>query len=282
MPHPHHPSAFGVGLAVAAVATAYVLGLRRLGGRSHGLPAWRSAAFLLGVGTIWAAVGSPLASGDAGSLTGHMVQHLLLMSLAPPLLLLGEPLRVMFSGRSRLRRAIGRRFPGRTSLRAAAACWLAGSGTLVLWHVPAVFAMALRSPTWHAIEQVSFLVTGLFFWWPVIEPWPGRPLPSWSIVLYLFLATLPCDILSAFLVFSDRIAYGVYLSGDSSAAVLADQQRAGALMWTCVTIIYLVAGTLVSARLLTFGGGDSSDRPTGPPRATGTAPRPADRAARVA
>jgi len=282
MPPPRHPPAIGVGLAVAAVAAVYVLGLRRLGARSHGLSAWRSAAFLLGVGTIWAALGSPLASCDASSLTGHMVQHLLLMTLAPPLVLLGEPVRVMVSGMPRLRQAIGRRFLGRTSLRAALACWLAGSGTLVLWHVPAVFALALRSPTWHAVEQVSFLVTGLFFWWPVIEPWPGRPLPSWSIVLYLFLATLPCDILSAFLVFSDRIVYGVYLAADSSAAVLADQQRAGALMWTCVTIIYLVAGTLVSARLLTFGGGNSSDRPMGPPRSPGAAPRPAVRAARVA
>jgi putative membrane protein len=252
MPHPHHSSAVGVGLAVAAVALVcvYVFGLRRLGARSHGLPAWRSAAFLLGVATIWAALGSTLASGDASSLTGHMVQHLLLMSLAPPLMLLGEPLRVIVSGMPRLRRAIGRRFSGRTSFRAAVVCWLAGSGTLVLWHVPAVFALALRSPTWHAIEQMSFLVAGLFFWWPVIEPWPGRPLPSWSIVLYLFLATLPCDILSAFLVFSDRIAYAVYLSGDSSAAVLADQQCAGALMWTCVTLIYLVCGTVLSTQLL--------------------------------
>ena len=255
MPHPHHPPAIGIGLVVAAVGLlcAYVLGLRRLGARSFGLPAWRLAAFLLGLTTIWAALGSPLASSDAGSLTGHMVQHLLLMTIAPPLVLLGDPVRVMVSGLPRLLRAIGRHFPWRTSVRAAVACWLAGSGMLVLWHVPAAFGLALRSPTWHAIEQASFLVTGLFFWWPVIEPWPGQPLPSWSIVLYLFLATLPCDILSAFLVFSDRIVYAAYLSGNSSAAVFADQQRAGALMWTCVTIVYLVAGTLVSARLLTFG-----------------------------
>jgi putative membrane protein len=280
MPDPHHPSAIGIGLAVAAVAAVYVLGLRRLGARSHGLPAWRCAAFLLGVATIWAALGSTLASCDAGSLTGHMVQHLLLMTIAPPLVLLGEPARVMVSGMPRLLQAIERRFPSRTSLRAAVACWLAGSGTLVLWHVPAVFALALRSPAWHAIEQLSFLVTGLFFWWPVIEPWPGRPLPSWSIVLYLFLATLPCDILSAFLVFSDRIVYSVYLSGDSSAAVLADQQCAGALMWTLVTLVYLVAGALVSARLLTFG--NSPDQHTMASCATGAAPRPSVRTARVA
>jgi putative membrane protein len=248
----HHPPAIGVGLAVAAIVAAYLLGLR-LGARSHRLPAWRAAAFLLGVATIGAALGSSLASCDAGSLTGHMVQHLLLMTIAPPLVLLGEPVRVMVSVSSRLREAIARRFRRRTSLRAAVACWLAGSGTLVLWHVPAAFTLALRSPAWHALEQISFLVAGLLFWWPVIEPWPSQPLPSWSIVLYLFLATLPCDILSAFLVFSDRIAYSVYLAGDSSAAVLADQQRAGAVMWTFVTLAYLLAGALVSARLLSLG-----------------------------
>jgi putative membrane protein len=253
MPHPHHPSPIGIGLALAAVAFPYLSGLRRAGAEFESPALWRAAAFFLGLATISVTLGSSLASCDAGSLTGHMVQHLLLMTIAPPLVLLGEPVRTMAAAIPRLRLAIGRRFLSRTSLRATVACWLAGTGTLVLWHVPAAFALALHSPAWHAIEQVSFLVTGLFFWFPVIGPWPGHPLPSWSVVLYLFLATLPCDILSAFLVFSDRIAYGVYLQGSSSVAVLADQQRAGALMWTCVTLVYLVAGALVGARLLSFG-----------------------------
>jgi cytochrome c oxidase assembly factor CtaG len=70
--------------------------------------------------------------------------------------------------------------------------------------------------------------------------------------LYLFLATLPCDVLSAFLVFSERVAYPVYLStsGQSRLSVLADQQFAGALMWTCVTIVYLLAGAILSTHLL--------------------------------
>jgi cytochrome c oxidase assembly factor CtaG len=93
-------------------------------------------------------------------------------------------------------------------------------------------------------------VSGLLFWWPVVQPWPSRSEPQWSTVLYLFLATLPCDILSGFLVFSDRIAYPVYLRAPSALAVLDDQQLAGALMWTVVTIVYLVAGTILSTQLL--------------------------------
>ena len=71
-------------------------------------------------------------------------------------------------------------------------------------------------------------------------------------MLYLFLATLPCDVLSGFLVFSDRLAYPVYLSAPSRStlSVFQDQQAAGALMWTVVTIVYLVAGTVVATRLL--------------------------------
>ncbi len=111
----------------------------------------------------------------------------------------------------------------------------------------------MQSAAWHAVEQASFVATGFLFWWPIVRPWPRvTAWPRWSLVLYLFLATLPCDVLSGFLVFSERVAYPVYLSvsphGELSA--LADQQTAGALMWTCVTIVYLVAGTILTTRLL--------------------------------
>ena len=134
-----------------------------------------------------------------------------------------------------------------------AVCWTAATAALAVWHVPAVFTLGMQSETWHAIEHASFLSAGLLFWWPVIQPWPASSTePRWSIVLYLFLATLPCDVLSGFLVFSERIAYPVYLSmpRHSSLSILDDQQYAGALMWTAVTIIYLVAGVIVTTRLL--------------------------------
>jgi hypothetical protein len=214
-------------------------GLRRLGTRSH--RSFRHGdrrRFLLGLATIWASLGSPLASCDAGSLTGHMVQHLLLMTIAPPLVLLGEPVRVMLSRLPRLPAGDRASLPW-TDLAASGRGLLAGRirNARAVACPRRVRAGLALVPTWHAIEQASFLLTGLLFWWPVVEPWPSGPLPSWSIVLYLFLATLPCDILSAFLVFSDRIAYAVYLSTASSAVVLADHQRAGALMWTCVTLV---------------------------------------------
>jgi cytochrome c oxidase assembly factor CtaG len=172
-----------------------------------------------------------------------MVQHLLLMTVAPPLIFLGEPLSTLW------RHPITRpRRPGATV--SLAVCWIPATATLIGWHIPAAFTVALRSPTWHAVEQASFLLAGLLFWWPVVQPWPSRREPRWSTVLYLFLATLPCDVLSAFLVFSDRVAYSVYLSTGSAVTALGDQQCAGAVMWTCVTVVYLVAGMIVSMQLL--------------------------------
>jgi cytochrome c oxidase assembly factor CtaG len=116
-----------------------------------------------------------------------------------------------------------------------------------------LFALGMRSGLWHTIEQVSFLGSGLLFWWPVIKPGQGASNGSeWPILLYLFVATLPCDILSGFLVFCDRVVYPVFLSSPQSfgLSALEDQQCAGALMWTCVTVVYLVAAAIFAARLL--------------------------------
>jgi putative membrane protein len=233
-------------LGLAVTALLYLRGwLRSRAGTRGEIPPWRAGCFLAGLASIGIAAASPLAHCDAGSLTVHMVQHLILQTIAPPLIFFGAPLR-----------ALGHGLPPRVSqaLDRPALSWLAATATLMGWHVPAAFALALHSHAWHAFEQVSFLATGLLFWWPVVRPWPADPAGAgWWTVVYLFLATLPCDVLSGFLVFSDRIAYPAYLSARPAAAVLGDQQCAGALMWTVVTVVYLAAGAILSVRLLAPG-----------------------------
>ena len=212
-----------------------------------GIPAWRATSFLLGVFFTWVAAASPVASFDDRMLTGHMVQHLLLMTFAPPLIWLGEPLITMRPARWQFPKRLGR------VLGHPVFCWLAAVAVLVAWHVPAIFRLGMQSSTWHFIEQASFLAAGLLFWWPVIQPRPSvARWPQWTILLYLFLATLPCDVLSGLLVFSDRVAYPPYLCahGKSGLSALEDQQFAAALMWTCVTLVFLVAGTVLSMQLL--------------------------------
>lgn len=216
----------------------------------------RAATFLLGLLLIWIAVASPLAASHADLLTVHMVQHLLIMTVGAPLILLGAPARPFLLGlpsplvHAFIRPAVGEPLQQLgQALRGQVVCWIAATATLLGWHIPTAFTLAVHSGAWRAFELASFLAAGLLFWWPVVRSWR---VGSWAIVLYLFLATLPCDFLSAFLVFSDRVVYKVYLATPPRAgfSVLEDQQLAGALMWTVVTIVYLAAAAVLSVRLL--------------------------------
>jgi putative membrane protein len=260
---PIHDTAMGLSSSSAAILVAlflmsflYVHGWRRIQSASgSSIPGWRSASFLFGMFLIWAALGSPLVAYDHDLLTVHMIQHLLLMTFAPALILLGEPLLVFCHGLPRFaqvfRRPLVQRFAHKLSRPAL--CWSVSALTLIGWHVPALFTLGMHSEVWHCVEQASFLGAGFLFWLPVVQPWPGVSMgPQWSTLLYLFLATLPCDILSGFLVFSDRVAYPVYFSmpRHSGFSVLEDQQCAAALMWTCVTVVYLVPAAILNIRLL--------------------------------
>jgi len=264
MTHTHHAAleSFPVAAALVVMALVYMRGwvrIRRLGADT--IEGWRAACFLLGLFFVWLAMASPIAALDHELLTVHMVQHLLLMTLAPPFIWLGAPMQPLAHGlperfveafiasisRWSLMKRLGK------SLANPTVCWLAATGTLIGWHIPSLFALGLRPEVWHGIEQASFLISGILFWWPVIRPCPtDSKWSEWSIILYLFLATLPCDILSGFLVFCDRVVYPVYLSlpRPLGFSTLEDQQCAGALMWTCVTVVYLTAGAIVAARLL--------------------------------
>ena len=263
MQHAHHAAfeSLWVSAPLILVALVYARGWLRVRKLDlHTIETWRAGSFVLGLLFIWLAVASPIAALDHELLTIHMVQHLLLMTLAPPSIWFGAPMKPLLRGlpqgfgnvmrhcfRSPPIQRLGR------AIAHPAVCWLAAAATLVGWHVPSLFALGMRSGLWHTIEQASFLASGLLFWRPVIKPGEGKSDGSeWPILLYLFVATLPCDILSGFLVFCNRVIYPVFLSSPQSngLSALEDQQCAGALMWTGVTVVYLIAAAIFAARLL--------------------------------
>jgi putative membrane protein len=207
------------------------------------------------------AVESPLAALDEQLLTAHMVQHILLMTVAAPLILLGAPAITLLHGlpRSFVRDTLGPVIRWGPVHRVGcicthpAVCWLAGTVAVIGWHIPAAFDLALQSHCWHEIEHACFFGAGLLFWWPVIRPWPSvGDSPRWSVPLYLFFATLPCDALSAFLAFCDHVVYRPYLSarGAFNLLPLQDQELAGALMWVIVTFAYLIPALVVTMQIL--------------------------------
>jgi cytochrome c oxidase assembly factor CtaG len=252
-------------LTAIACAIFYLRGWWHLrSSATNVIPIWRAASFLVGIFLVWLAIGSPLALLDEKLLTAHMMQHLLLMTIAPPLIWMGAPLMPILHGlpESFVRSVLGPflRWPGVQALGRVisqpAVCWLAAAAALVGWHIPQVFNLAMQSEGWHVIEHSSFLAAGLLFWWPVVQPWPSLLVwPRWSILLYLFGATLPCDILSAYLTFCERVVYPAYASAPRlfGTSVLQDQECAGALMWTCVTLVFLVTAAQITLQLLAPG-----------------------------
>jgi putative membrane protein len=245
---------------VVIAALVYVRGWLSLRSAFPNLIAgWRLAAFVSGLFSVWSAVASPLATLDHQSLTIHMIKHLLLMTVAAPLILAGAPVFPLVYGLPKL---FIKSHPPLASLAARwlkrclmhpVWCWLAGTAAVVGWHLPVAFQLGMVSHWVHNLEDLCFLVAGLLFWWPIVQSSPSATRsPRWSMALYLFLATLPCDILSAFLVFCNRLVYPFYLSTSQlfSMFPLQDQECAGALMWVWVTFAYLIPAVVITMQIL--------------------------------
>jgi putative membrane protein len=225
------------------------------------IPIWRLAVFICGLFSLWVAIGSPLAAFDDVSLSVHMVQHLLLMAVAPPLILFGAPSLPLLRGLPQwiLQGVVGpflRCEPVKSLghfLSHPAICLFVATIALIGWHVPTAFELALRSESWHEVEHLCFLATSFLFWWPIVQPFPsGARWARWSIPLYLFLGTLPGGALGAFLTFCDRVLYPSYAAAPQLFGVtpLEDQVIAGSLMWVFGTFVYTVPAVIITIRLL--------------------------------
>src|SRR5260370_35359737 len=230
---------------------------------SISIPPWRLAAFVSGLFVIWVALGSPLATLDHQLLTIHMAKHLLLMAVGAPWIQLGGRalpllwgLPKWFMRRTLLLRSGTPPLLGHF-LGSPVFCWLAGTIAVIAWHIPALFQLGLSSNIWHIVEDACFLSAGVLFWRPIVRHRPrGERQLQWSIPLYLFLATGPCDMLSAFLTFCARVVSPSYLSTARifSLSPLQDQECAGALIWISVTLAYLIPAVVITMQILSPGG----------------------------
>jgi cytochrome c oxidase assembly factor CtaG/ferredoxin len=254
---------------------------RRYARRWHG---GHLTAFFGGLAVIYLALASPIEPFAALLLQVHMLQHLLLMMAAPPLLWLGAPLIPLLRGLPRavrifwaipllsapsLRRLFGAlTHPLSALLLFVAVTWF--------WHVPPVYDLALRSSGWHYLQHVCFLGTALLFWYPIVRPYPARPpWSSWLLLPVLLIADLSNTLLSALLTFSDRALYSYYAVVPRLGGVSAveDQAAAGVLMWIPGSIAFLLPLFGIGIRLLSGSGNDliterQSDKvpPAGPTR----------------
>ncbi len=229
--------------------------------RPRELPGWRAGCFLGGVLSLWLAVASPIDALDDFLLTAHMIQHFLLMSVAPPLLVLGAPAVPLLRGLPRwlIRRPLRPFFASRGLQRCVhaiahpAVVWLAMNVAYLGWHVPAAFELTFRSEAWHNTEHLCFLFTSVAFWWAVLAPWPSTARwPRWAMIPYLLSADLLNTILSALLAFSGRVFYPSYASAPRVCRLTAlqDQVAAGSEMWVLNSLVFLIPAVVLTMQLL--------------------------------
>jgi putative membrane protein len=221
----------------------------------------RLSYFLIGLAVLWIAVASPLDGFADVLLSTHMVQHLLLMSVVPPLLLLGWPVVPLLRGLPSwvLRPVLGPllRLPALRRLWrwliSPLVAWIAMNVIFISWHVPAAYDFALEHEHWHAFEHVCFLASSLTFWWCIVRPWPTRQRSnSWGLLLYLLSADLVNTAISAFLAFCDWPVYGYYLTQPNPFHVspLSDQILGAVIMWVVGSFVFLTPAILITYRLL--------------------------------
>jgi cytochrome c oxidase assembly factor CtaG/ferredoxin len=243
-------------------AAIYLNGWKRL--RTHNprrWTFWRLTACWGGLLAICVALASPIEVFAELLLSVHMLQHMLLIMVAPPLLWLSQPLLPILRGMPRALRSwiaipVLQAPLARDAFAALTHPLIAGPvlvAVVWVWHAPRSYELALQDPTWHIVEHATFLAASLLFWFPVIQPYPSRLRWSrWLVLPYLVFADVQNTVLSAWLSFATEPIYRHYTEVPKFAdwSPLADQQLAGVLMWVPGSIAFLLPVFVIGIRIL--------------------------------
>ena len=246
-----HPSGAPDLIAVAAGAL-YAWGTTRVRGR---WPLSRTAAFAGGLACIVVATDSGIGAYDGQLLSVHMVQHMLLLLVAPLLLLGGRPVILALRGlpANRRRASVGILYRLGAITRPAV-CLSVFAAVLLLTHLPSFYDATLRHPALHEAEHALYLIAGLLLWWPLLDadPVPAHRLGGLGRLVYL-LATMPAmAIVGAYLNRHPTLVYPAYGPPARAMGISAvvDQQQAGAIMWVAGSAIIIAVGLWVAIAAL--------------------------------
>jgi len=230
-----HPSVV-IGLALLGGLYVYLGGLAA--------PRRRVTAFGASLVVLGVALNGPLHNLSDGYLfSAHMVQHLALTLVFPPLLLYGTPAWVV-------RPLLGPAWVLRSARRATRplAAGALFSAPITLWHVPQFYESALEHHPLHIVQHLVFIATAVIMWWPILSPVPELPRASYpSQLISLFALRLPMSLAGALITLSEQVLYPFYAGAPRvwGLAPLADQQLGGLLMWVVGTIYLWVAASVV-------------------------------------
>ncbi|MEA2779729.1 MAG: putative rane protein [Rhodospirillaceae bacterium] len=251
-----------ISLALAVAAIWQFLGMLRLRGRLGGhrvVGLSRIAAFTGGMATLVLALLSPVDRIGAELFSMHMVQHLLLILVAAPLLVWSRPALVFMwalpsLGRKRLGRVWMLLGLGRSVhwLMHPVVVWILSCGVFAFWHLPRPYQWAFNHEIVHALEHLSFFLTALMFWSIVIAPFGWRRLGYGATLVFIVTTAVLSGLPGALLILSPRPFYPVHAQGTAAwgMTLLRDQQLAGLVMWIPAGFIYVGAAIWVFAAWL--------------------------------
>ncbi|MDP9233260.1 MAG: cytochrome c oxidase assembly protein [Actinomycetota bacterium] len=244
---------------IVLLSVTYVRGLQRLWsrGRGRGITVLQSASFAAGIAVLVAALVSPLDRFSASLFSAHMIQHLLLILVAAPLLVAGSAGTAI---------GLALPLPARRTVRG----WEHHSWTrsvtevltrpvpvlllhltaLYLWHLPVLYQAALGNDAVHALEHACFFGTAWLFWWLIIDEKGRRKLGNGAAVLFVFLAGVASGALGALLTFAPTALYPIQALGARAWGLtpLQDQQLAGLIMWVPAGVVYVLAAAVLFLR----------------------------------
>jgi putative membrane protein len=241
-----------VPLALAALAYGRgVGGLWRRAGPGRGIRRWQPGAYAAGLIVLFVALVSPLDALGSALFSAHMVQHLLLIVAAAPLLVLGRPIVPLLwalpapvprlLGGWWQRPAIAR--AGRVVLTWLPVAWALHAAALWVWHVPGLYQAALVDGRIHVAEHACFLGTALLFWWAVVHPGRQGAAAYGASAVAVFVMAMQGGLLGALITFAPTPWYPAYAATAPTWGLtpLDDQQLAGMIMWTPAGLVYLAA-----------------------------------------
>jgi putative membrane protein len=262
--HPGHPLALhdlwtawtfepSLLIPLAIAATLYLWGLRNIwlrAGMGHGIPVRRCLCFLGAILALVVALVSPLDALSGVLLLAHMVQHLVLILAAAPLLVVSDvPLALLWALPRRWARPLGRQMYRsqavsriRNTVSSPIFAWALFTTAVWVWHTRVLYEAALHDEIVHALEHLGFLGAAALFWWVLLRHRGPRRVRYVMAVPYLFTTSLQSGILGALMTFSDRPWYPYYAALTTSWGLtpLQDQQLAGLIMWLPGSAIFIL------------------------------------------
>jgi putative membrane protein len=216
----------------------------------------RRSGFYLGIATIFLSLNGPLHDlSDYYLFSAHMVQHLILTLVVPPLLIVGTPGWM-------LRPALENRFLARVArvLTRPMICFAVFNVVLAAWHLPVLYNYAMAHHGVHIVQHLMFMAAAVMLWWPVLSQLPELPRLSYPMqMLYLFLTSIPMSIVAVYITYSSALLYPAY-AGASRVLPLTpmeDQLLGGLIMWIPGGLVFFGVITVIFFRWQSHGAEDS-------------------------